>query len=195
MTDWVDETTVVDIVYLYFRKAFDTATHQIVTEKLVKHGLEELKNGQTDIVNPWSPKLKACPPGMASPVPSTEADHCPSLAGHPVSDTSQEAIGLLGYLGTLLAHVQLAVDQHPQVLLCQAISQTFCPQPVVLHEVVATHMQNPSLLVDPHTIGLFPLIQPVQIPLQTLPTFQQMKIPTRLGVICKLTEGVLQCEA
>lgn len=53
MTDWVDETTVVDIVYLYFRKAFDTATHQIVTEKLVKHGLEELKNGQTDIVNPW----------------------------------------------------------------------------------------------------------------------------------------------
>lgn len=41
MTGLVDEATAVDIVYLYFRKTFDTATHQTVTEKLIKHGLEE----------------------------------------------------------------------------------------------------------------------------------------------------------
>ncbi|KAJ7423221.1 hypothetical protein BTVI_10719 [Pitangus sulphuratus] len=36
-------------------------------------------------------------------------DHFPSLAGHTISDTSQDAIGLLGNLGTLLTHVQPAV--------------------------------------------------------------------------------------
>ncbi|KAK4814878.1 hypothetical protein QYF61_027907 [Mycteria americana] len=30
-------------------------------------------------------------------------DHCPSPAGHAISDTSQDAVGLLGHLGTLLA--------------------------------------------------------------------------------------------
>ncbi|GAB0177002.1 solute carrier family 13 member 4 [Grus japonensis] len=42
-------------------------------------------------------------------------DHSPSPAGHTMSDTSQDAVGFLGHLGTLLAHVQPAVDQHPQV--------------------------------------------------------------------------------
>ncbi|KAK4821633.1 hypothetical protein QYF61_026100 [Mycteria americana] len=41
-------------------------------------------------------------------------DHFPSPAGHTSPDTSQDAIGLLGRLGTLLAHVQPAVNQHPQ---------------------------------------------------------------------------------
>ncbi|KAK4819124.1 hypothetical protein QYF61_025591 [Mycteria americana] len=54
-------------------------------------------------------------------------DHCPSPAGHTISDTSQDAIGLLGHLGTLLAHIQLAVDQHPQVLLCWAAFQPLFP--------------------------------------------------------------------
>ncbi|KAK4825882.1 hypothetical protein QYF61_003156 [Mycteria americana] len=41
-------------------------------------------------------------------------DHFPSPAGHTISDTSQDAIGLLGHLGTLLAHIERAVDQHSQ---------------------------------------------------------------------------------
>ncbi|KAK4824730.1 hypothetical protein QYF61_018118, partial [Mycteria americana] len=40
--------------------------------------------------------------------------HFPSPAGHTISDTSQDAIGLLGHLGTLLAHIQPAIDQHSQ---------------------------------------------------------------------------------
>jgi len=42
-------------------------------------------------------------------------DPLPTPAGHTVPDTSQDAVGLLGHLGTLLAHVQPAVDQHVQV--------------------------------------------------------------------------------
>ena len=40
-------------------------------------------------------------------------DHFCSPAGHTVSNTNEDAVGLLGHLGTLLAHTQLAVDQHP----------------------------------------------------------------------------------
>ncbi|KAK4821599.1 LOW QUALITY PROTEIN: hypothetical protein QYF61_025176 [Mycteria americana] len=116
----------------------------------------------------------------------------PSPACHAIPDTSQDAIGLLGYLGTLLAHIQLAVDQHPQVLFCQAAFQPLFPKPVALHGVVVAQVQDLALgLVEPHTIGPSPSIQPVQVPLQSLPTLQQINTPAQLGVICKLTEGAL----
>ncbi|KAK4816062.1 hypothetical protein QYF61_011070 [Mycteria americana] len=119
-------------------------------------------------------------------------DHFPSPAGHAISDTSQDAIGLLGRLGTLLAHIQAAGNQHPQVLLCQAAFQPLFPKPVALHGVAVAHVQDFALgLVEPHTIGLGPSIQPVQVPLQSLPTLQQINTPAQLGVICKLTEGAL----
>ncbi|KAK4824671.1 hypothetical protein QYF61_017251 [Mycteria americana] len=119
-------------------------------------------------------------------------DHFPSPAGHTVSDTSQDAIGFLGRLGTLLAHIQAAVNQHPQVLLCQAAFQPLFPKPVALHGVAVAQVQDLALgLVKPHTIDLGPSIQPVQVPLQSLPTLQQINTPTQLGVVCKLTEGAL----
>ncbi|KAK4828797.1 hypothetical protein QYF61_000854, partial [Mycteria americana] len=62
-------------------------------------------------------------------------NHFPSPAGHAIFDTGQDAIGLLGRLGTLLAHIQAAVNQHPQVLLCQAAFQPLFPKPVALHGV------------------------------------------------------------
>ncbi|KAK4827428.1 hypothetical protein QYF61_017866 [Mycteria americana] len=119
-------------------------------------------------------------------------DHFPTPAGHAIFDTSQDAIGFLGHLGTLLAHIQAAVNQHSQVLLCQAAFQPLFPKPVALHGVAVTQVQDPALgLVKPHTIGLSPSIQPVQIPLQSLPILKQINTPTELGVISKLTEGAL----
>ncbi|KAK4829196.1 hypothetical protein QYF61_002461 [Mycteria americana] len=119
-------------------------------------------------------------------------DHCPAPAGHTIADTSQDAIGFLGHLGTLLAHIQAAVNQHPQVLFHQAAFQPLFPTPVALHGVAVAQVQDPALgLVKPHTIDLSPSIQPVQVPLQSLPTLQQINTPTQLGVICKLTEGAL----
>ncbi|KAK4817545.1 hypothetical protein QYF61_019502 [Mycteria americana] len=115
-------------------------------------------------------------------------DHFPSSAGHTISDISQNAIGFLGHLGTLLAHIQPAVDQHAQVLLCWAAFQPLFPKPVALHEVAVTQVQDLTLsLVEPHTIDLGPSIQPVQ----SLPTLKQINTPAQLGVICKLTEGAL----
>ncbi|KAK4813572.1 hypothetical protein QYF61_010497 [Mycteria americana] len=119
-------------------------------------------------------------------------DHFPSPAGHTISDTSQDAIGLLGHLGTLPAHIQPAIDQHSQVLFCWAVFQPLFPKPVALHGVVVAQVQDLALgLVEPHTIDLSPSTQPVQVPLQSLPTLQQINTPTQLGVICKLTEGAL----
>ncbi|KAK4817624.1 LOW QUALITY PROTEIN: hypothetical protein QYF61_021527, partial [Mycteria americana] len=92
-------------------------------------------------------------------------------AGHTIPDTSQDAIGLLGHLGTLLAHIQLAVDQHPQVLFHWAAFQPLFPKPVALHGVVVTQVQDLALsFVEPHTIDLSPWIQPVQVPLAFLPS-------------------------
>ncbi|KAK4832039.1 hypothetical protein QYF61_020554 [Mycteria americana] len=119
-------------------------------------------------------------------------NHFPSPAGHTIFDTSQDAIGLLGHLGTLLAHIQPAVDQHPQVFFCLATFQPLFPKPAVLHGVVVAQVQDPALgLVKPHTIGLGPSIQPVQVPLQSLPTLKQINTSAQLGVVCKLTKGAL----
>ncbi|KAK4806346.1 hypothetical protein QYF61_017215 [Mycteria americana] len=90
--------------------------------------------------------------------------HCPTPAGHTVPDTSQDAVGFLGHLGILLAHIQAAVNKHLQVLLCQAAFQPLFPKPVALHGVVVTQVQDLALgLVEPHTIDLGPSIQPVQL--------------------------------
>ncbi|KAK4825306.1 LOW QUALITY PROTEIN: hypothetical protein QYF61_026657 [Mycteria americana] len=119
-------------------------------------------------------------------------NHFPSPAGHTIFDTSQDAIGFLGRLCTLLAHIQAAVNQHPQVLLCLAAFQPLFPKPVALHGVAVAQVQDLALgLVKPHTVDLGPSIQPVQVPLQSLPTLKQINTPAQLGVICKLTEGAL----
>ncbi|KAK4810511.1 hypothetical protein QYF61_004291 [Mycteria americana] len=74
----------------------------------------------------------------------------------------------------------------------EAAFQPLFPKPVVLHGVAVAQVQDLTLgLVEPHTIGLGPSIQPVQVPLQSLPTLKQINTPTQLGVICKLTEGAL----
>ncbi|KAK4827844.1 hypothetical protein QYF61_021981, partial [Mycteria americana] len=62
-------------------------------------------------------------------------DHFTTPAGHAIFDTSQDAIGFLGHLGTLLAHIQPAVDQYPQVLFHRAAFQPLFPKTVALHGV------------------------------------------------------------
>jgi len=114
-------------------------------------------------------------------------DHLPTPAGHSIPDTSQDAVGLLGHLGTLLAHVQPAADQHPEILFRQETFQPLLPEPVALHGVVVTKVQDPALgLVESQAVGLGPLIQSVQIPLQSLPTLKQIDASTQLGVIGNL---------
>ena len=53
-------------------------------------------------------------------MPSTGQDGSPSPAHHTIPGPSQDAIGLLGHLGTLLAHIQPTVPQHTEVPFPQA---------------------------------------------------------------------------
>ena len=91
-------------------------------------------------------------------------DDFPSPAHHTVPDTSQDAIGLLGHLGTLLAHVQLTVHQYTKVPFHQTAFQPLLPKPVGLLAVLVTKMQDPAL--GPiEMVCLGPSIQSTQVPL------------------------------
>ena len=76
-------------------------------------------------------------------MPSTGQDEFPSPAHHTIPDTSQDAVGLLGHLGTLLAHIQPTVQQYTNVPFHRAAFQL--PKPVGLPGVVVTKMQDPTL--------------------------------------------------
>ena len=99
-------------------------------------------------------------------MPSTGQDDFPSPAHHTIPDPSQNAIGLLGHLGTLLAHIQLTVHQYPKVPFHQAAFQPLLIKPVGLLGVVVTKMQDPILgPTETHTVCLGPSIHSILIPL------------------------------
>ncbi|RMC21926.1 hypothetical protein DUI87_02797 [Hirundo rustica rustica] len=113
----------------------------------------------------------------------------PAPAGHTIPDTGQDAIGLLGHLGTLLAHVQPAADQYPQVPFLLGTVQPHHPQPITLQGVIVAKVQDSSLgLIKLHLARLCPSIQPFQISLKSHPTFQQIDTRSQLTVICKFTD-------
>ena len=90
----------------------------------------------------------------------------PSPDSITISDTSQDAIVLLGHLGTLLAHVQPRSKNTPSSISSTQFFQSLCPKPVGLPGVVVATVQDLALgLVEPHPISFSPVIQPVQIPL------------------------------
>ena len=93
---------------------------------------------------------------------STGQDDFPSAAHHTIPDPGQDAIGLLGHLGTLLAHIQPPFRQYSKVPFHQAAFQPHLPKPVGLPGVVVTKMQDPTLgPIETHAINLGPLIQSV----------------------------------
>ena len=99
-------------------------------------------------------------------MPSTGQDDFPSPAHHTIPVTSLDAIGLLGHLGTLLAHIQPAVQQYTKVPFHQSAFQPLFPKPVGLPEVVVTKMQDPTFgPIETHAVNLGPSIQSIQVPL------------------------------
>ncbi|RMC04400.1 hypothetical protein DUI87_19221 [Hirundo rustica rustica] len=112
----------------------------------------------------------------------------PAPAGHTIPDTGQDAIGLLGHQGTLLAHVQSVVDHYPQVPFHLSTVQSHRPQPIKVQDVIVAKMQDSALgLIKLHLIGLCPSIQPFKVSLQSPPTFQQIDTRSQLTVIHKFT--------
>ncbi|KAJ7419653.1 integral membrane protein dgcr2 idd [Pitangus sulphuratus] len=93
-----------------------------------------------------------------------------------------------------MAHVLPAVDQHPSGPFPPDGCPTTHPHSatVVLPGIVMTQGQYSALYrVEPHAVGLGPLIRTAQIPLQSLPTLQQIDTPTQVGVICERAESIL----
>ncbi|TRZ24745.1 hypothetical protein HGM15179_002447 [Zosterops borbonicus] len=85
-----------------------------------------------------------------------------------------------------------AFIQYPQAPFCQAAVQPLCPQPVVHQGIVVANVQDPGIVfIKPRIPGLGPSTQPVQVPLQSPPTPQQINTPLQLSVICKFANGKL----
>ncbi|KAK4811045.1 hypothetical protein QYF61_015749 [Mycteria americana] len=80
-------------------------------------------------------------------------NHFPSPAGHTIPDTSQDAIGFLGHLGTLPAHVQLTVNQHPQVLFRRGSFPATLPQACSCRTLHLA-LLNPIQLTSAHRSSL-----------------------------------------
>ncbi|KAK4806791.1 hypothetical protein QYF61_005587 [Mycteria americana] len=119
-------------------------------------------------------------------------NHLPQPVGHASFDAAQDKIGLLGCERTLLAHVQLFVHQYPQVLFRRAALDHIIPQPLLKPRIAPTQVQDPALgLVEPHEVHTGPLLQLVQVPLDDIPSFWHVNCTTQLGVICRLAEGAL----
>jgi len=66
------------------------------------------------------PIIGCSTPAVASPGHNRGEDHVPRPAGHTLCNAPLGTIGLLGHLGTPLAHGQPAAHQDPQVLLCSS---------------------------------------------------------------------------
>ena len=60
-------------------------------------------------------------------MPSTGQDDFPCPAHHTIPDPSQDTTGLLGHLGTLLAHIQSTVHQNTKVPFTYGILGCFLP--------------------------------------------------------------------
>lgn len=59
--------------------------------------------------------------------------------------SGQDSSGLTGHVGTRLASVQPAVNQQPQVPFLTAAFQTLSPEPVSVHGIVVTQVQDLAL--------------------------------------------------
>ncbi|XP_048790014.1 uncharacterized protein LOC125688256 [Lagopus muta] len=119
-------------------------------------------------------------------------NHLPVPAGHPSPDGAQDPICLLSCQSALLAHIQSLVHQDPQVLLCRAALKDRSSQPVQVPGVLPAQMQNLALCrVEPHQVHPSPALQPVEVPLNGIPSFHRINRTTQLGVVSKLAEGAL----
>ncbi|KAK4821259.1 hypothetical protein QYF61_017137 [Mycteria americana] len=116
----------------------------------------------------------------------------PQPAGHASFDAAQDMVGFLGCKQALPGHVELLINQHPQVLLLRAALSPFSVQPVFVLGIAPTHVQDLALgLVELHEVHMGPPLKPVKVPLDGIPSLQRVICTTQLGIIGKLAEGAL----
>ena len=108
----------------------------------------------------------------------------PHPAGHTALDAAQDMVDFLGWEHTLPAHVELLINQRPQVL-CRAALNPLFAQPGFVLGIALTHVWDLALgLVELHEDCTGPPFQPVQVPLDgtSLPS-SIVGCTTQLGVV------------
>ena len=82
--------------------------------------------------------------------------------------------------------------KYPQVVLLRAALDQLSAQPVLVFGIALTHVQDLALgLVELHAVHAGPPLQPVQVPLNGIPSLQRVNHTTQLVVLGKLAEGAL----
>ncbi|KAK4824941.1 hypothetical protein QYF61_021561 [Mycteria americana] len=105
---------------------------------------------------------------------------------------AQDMVGFLDCKCILPAHVQFFIHQYPQVLLRRAALKPFIFQSVLLLGIALIQVQNLALgFVELHAVCTGPLLKPVKVPLDGIPSLQRIDCTTQLGVIHKLAEAAL----
>ena len=111
--------------------------------------------------------------------------HLPCLGGHSSFDAARIWLAF-GAAGTLLAHVQLASHQYPQVLLVGLLLVLSSP----VHtdsRVVPTQVQYlPLGFIESHEVHLGPLLALVWVSLDGILSLKCVDHTSQLGAICKL---------
>jgi len=80
-------------------------------------------------------------------------NHLPQSAGHTSLDAAQDTVGFLGCKRTLPAHVELLIQQYPQVLLLRAALKSLSAKTVLVFGIAPTHVQDLALgLVELHAV-------------------------------------------
>ena len=84
----------------------------------------------------------------------------PSAAGHPSVDAAQDAVALLDFKHSLLAHVELFIYQNPQVLLLRAALDEPFTQPVLMSGIAlflhSTQPLTPLSFLPPRLLQAVP---------------------------------------
>ncbi|KAK4829379.1 hypothetical protein QYF61_003719, partial [Mycteria americana] len=119
-------------------------------------------------------------------------NHLPQPAGLASFDAAQDTVDFLGCKRTLLGHVELLINQRPQVFLLRAALNPFTAQPVFVLGIAPTHVQDLALgLAELHEVHTGPPLKPVKVPLDGIPPLQHVNRTTQLGVVGKRAEGAL----
>jgi len=77
-------------------------------------------------------------------------------------DESQDAVCPLGCQGTLLAHNEPAVNQHPQLRYCRAAVQSLLTELILVPSIILFQVKNLAfVLLKVYAIDVCPVLQSI----------------------------------
>ena len=90
------------------------------------------------------------------------------------------------------SHVEVLINQHPQLLLSRAVLNAFSTQPVFVLGIAPNQVQDLTFgLIELHGVCIGPSLKLVKVPLGGIPSLQLVDCTTQLRIICRLAEGAL----